>query len=490
VVFAVVAARLLWLSRGWPLVHDAPLMHYLAWRIAGGAVPYRDLFDMNVPGAYLLHMALLHTLGPGDAAWRAFDLGWLALGALAIAALAAPWGVVASTGGALFFTVYHLANGAWQAGQRDFVLCSFLLAGALGVVRWSDAAPLPLRAVSARWSLALGGLVLGAGVTIKPQAVVLLAALAVIVAGVAWRARRPLGATLAIFLLPAALVPAAVFAWVAALGGLDAWRAIVVEYLVPLYSRLGWPSSWAFHRWHVWIPIGAAVLVSLGDALLRRRFTLRHGVVAVGIAYGLAHFFGQGKGWEYHLYPLAAFAGVALFSALEPVRARRRPVSLILAVSLAAVVLLLNLKGVEAADPAWIRDKTRRVDEIVRRLDGRLEPGATVQALDTTDGGIHALLRLRAVEPTRFIYDFHFFHDPGHPTVQALRAELARALAARPPRFIVLFERGWPAGGYERVEQFPELAQALRAYAVDARGDGYVIFVSKRASGIVQGGPR
>jgi hypothetical protein len=490
VALAVVAARLLWLSRAWPLVHDAPIMHYLAWRIGGGAIPYRDLFDMNFPGVYLLHMVLLSTLGPGDAAWRAFDLAWLGLGALAIAALAAPWGFVASAGGAFFFTVYHLANGAWQAGQRDFVLCAFLVAGALGVARWGEAAPRARRPVSTRAWLALGGLVLGAGSAIKPQAGVFLAALAVIVAGVAWRARRPLGATLAIFLLPAALVPAAVFAWVAALGGLEAWRAIVVEYLVPLYSRLGRPSSWAFHRWHVWIPIGAAVLVSLGDALLRRRFTFRHGVVAVGIAYGLAHFFAQGKGWEYHLYPLAAFAGVALFSALEPVRARGRPAGLILAASLAAVVVLLNLKGVEAADPAWIRDKTRGVDEIVRRLDGRLEPGATVQVLDTTDGGVHALLRLRAVEPTRFIYDFHFFHDSGHPTIQALRTEFARALAARPPRFIVLFERGWPAGGYERVERFPELARALRAYAVDARGEGYVIFVSERGSGTAGGGPR
>ena len=474
--FAVVAARLLWLSRAWPLVHDAPIMHYLAWRIAGGAVPYRDLFDMNFPGVYLLHMALLRTLGPGDLAWRAFDLAWLALGVLAIGALAAPWGIVASTGGALFFTVYHLANGAWQAGQRDFLLCPFLLAGALGVARWSEAVPRPLRPASARASLALGGLALGAGLAIKPQAVLLVAGLALVVAGVAWRARRPLAAPLATFLLPAALIPAAVVAWIAALGGLDAWRAMVVDYLLPLYTRLGRPSSWAFHRWHVWIAVGVAVLVSLGDALLGRRFTLRHGVVVVGIVYGLVHFFGQGKGWEYHLYPLAAFAGVALFSALEPVRPLRRPVSLALAASLAAVVVLLGLKGVEAADAPWIRDKARRVEEIVRTLDGRLGPGDTVQVLDTTEGGIHALLRLHAVEPTRFIYDFHFFHDPGRPTIRALRAEFARALAARPPRFIVLFERGWPEGGYERVERFPELARVLTAYAVHARGQGYVIF--------------
>ena len=39
---AAVLAYLLWASRGWPLIHDAPLMHYIAWLIDQGGVPYRD----------------------------------------------------------------------------------------------------------------------------------------------------------------------------------------------------------------------------------------------------------------------------------------------------------------------------------------------------------------------------------------------------------------------------------------------------------------
>ena len=71
-------AYLVWGSRGWPLIHDAPLMHYVAWLIEQGAVPYRDAFDMNFPGVYLLHLAVLRVGGAGDLAWRLFDLGWLA----------------------------------------------------------------------------------------------------------------------------------------------------------------------------------------------------------------------------------------------------------------------------------------------------------------------------------------------------------------------------------------------------------------------------
>ena len=166
---ALLLAYLVWASRAWPLIHDAPLMHYIAWRSAEGAVPYRDLFDMNFPGIYLLHMVALGLFGAGDGGWRAFDLGWLVLTALAAAWLARPWGRLAAAGAALFVVVYHLAGGAWQAGQRDFLLCPFLLLGALGVARWAERPP-------GRSSLAWAGLALGAGITVKPHAGLLAAA--------------------------------------------------------------------------------------------------------------------------------------------------------------------------------------------------------------------------------------------------------------------------------------------------------------------------
>ena len=69
-VVVTLVGWLAWRSLGWPLVHDAPLMNYVAWRIAEGAVPYRDLFDMNFPGVYLLHLlaknAVQSLFGVGD----------------------------------------------------------------------------------------------------------------------------------------------------------------------------------------------------------------------------------------------------------------------------------------------------------------------------------------------------------------------------------------------------------------------------------------
>jgi hypothetical protein len=247
----VLAGALAWRSRGWPLIHDAPLMHYIAWRIGEGAVPYRDVFDMNFPGVYLLHMLALELFGAGDAGWRAFDLAWLAGTSAAAAALAAPWGRLAAAGAGLFFATYHLAGGAWQAGQRDFLLCPFLLLAALGVARWAEHP-------ASRASLAWGGLALGAGITVKPHAGLFAAALLVLVAAVAHRSgrasdggagasRRPAAGTsaasVAIFAV-AILVPLlAVGAWLGVVGAWPAWYEIVTGYLAPLYSRLGRPEG-------------------------------------------------------------------------------------------------------------------------------------------------------------------------------------------------------------------------------------------------------
>jgi hypothetical protein len=457
VVFGALAVTLAWRSLAWPLIHDAALLHYVAWRIADGAVPYRDLFDMNQPGVYLVHWAVLRTLGAGDLAWRVFDLAWLAATAWTLATLAAPWGGLAAAAGAVVFVTYHLAGGAWQAGQRDFVLCLFLLVGALGVARWLERG----RLASLLWS----GAVLGAGITVKPHAALFAGALAAVVAVAAARAGGPAAAAGAagLFVAAVAAAPAAALGWLGATGGLGAWRELVAGYLVPLYARLGRTSPWVVYRWHAWIPIALGVTLSLAGALRRGGAGARHLIAALGLAYGVVHYAGQGKGWEYHLYPLAAFAAVLIGAELpQALAGRRRLAAGALAGSLAAALVMLGAKGLEASPAQFWWDRERTVRTLEADLAARLRPGDTVQVLDTTEGGLHALLRLGVRQPTRFVYDFHFFHDETAPVVRALRAEFVRDLDRHPPRVIVLFERGWPSGGYERVDGFPALAERLR----------------------------
>ena len=486
VASAGLLAYLIWSSRGWPLIHDAALMHYIAWLIGQGGVPYRDAFDMNLPGVYLLHLGVLRWAGPGDLAWRLFDLGWLAVICGLLVAycrrISDGW---APAGAALLFALYHLSGGAWHAGQRDFLLCLFLLLGAWGVARGTEQ--------GASGALLWGGLALGAAMTIKPHAA-LFWVLCAVIAGrdrpwslSAWGgAGRVIAAGL--------LVPAAVFGWLAWRGGLGPFLDVFVGYVVPLYSRVGRVSAWRAIEWHAFgRPLAVLFLALTILALLSPppREPARKVLAMVGAVYGLVHFVAQGKGWEYQLYPLILFCCALVPTAVITWRAgdwpraldffgARRPMALAL---WALLVIVLGAKGVEALDAPWIAEKARRVAAITRDLQALAAPVDTVQVLDTTSGGIHALLRLGLRQPSRFIYDFQFLHDVSDPRIEALRAEFLSALEAGRPAAVLVLEESWPVPGYGRLDAFPALQRRLQqSYAPAVDGAGYRIYAKRSDS--------
>ncbi|MEX2223251.1 MAG: hypothetical protein WEG40_15780 [Candidatus Rokuibacteriota bacterium] len=480
---ALLLAYLIWGSRAWPLIHDAPLMHYIAWLSDQGGVPYRDAFDMNLPGVYLLHLAVLRVGGAGDLAWRLFDLGWLvATGGVLAAYGRHVGGGGPAAAGALLFGLYHLSGGAWHAGQRDFLLCLFLLLGAWGIARGTEQ--------GASGALLWGGLALGAAMTLKPHAAlywVLCAAIAARDRSLALSAWRAAGLVVAAGLV----APSMVFGWLAWRGGLASFLGVFTAYVVPLYGDVGRVSVWQAIAGHAFgrpLALLFFALTLLALVASPPRQPAYKGLALVGVLYGLAHFVLQGKGWEYQLYPLVVFccalapAGVGSWREIGWPRVldlfgARRPLALAL---WALLVIVLGAKGVEALDAPWIAEKARRVGGLTRDLGPLVPPGATVQVMDTTSGGIHALLRLGLRQPTRFIYDFHFFHDVGDPRIQALRAEFLAALEAGRPAAVVILEDSWPASGYGRLDGFADLRRWLEeSYPVAVDGVGYRIHAKR-----------
>jgi len=487
------AAYLAWRSLAWPLIHDAPLMHYVAWVIMQGGVPYRDIFDMNLPGVYLVHAAVIGLLGGGDLAWRLFDLGWLAATGALLWAYARPLGAGPATAGALLWALYHLSGGAWRAGQRDFLLCLFLLAGGYGVAR-------SIERGGALGPLAWGGLALGIGMTVKPHAGAFWLGAAVLAGWGAWRGSRSPVAAAGIVVAAGLVAPALVVGWLGWRGGLGPFVEVFGDYVVPLYSHVGrvlpWqPFGWYRFGWALWGLL--AMLALIGLTTRAPGAEARKAVAALGAVSGALHFLLQGKGWEYQLYPLAVFlCALAPFALRGPGlsnRARgafppmptgfaglRRAASLAL---LAAAVTVLGAKGVDALDEPWIARKASLVSALTRDLAPRVPAGATVQVMDVTEGGVHSLWRLRLRQPTRFIYDFHFFHDTGDPRIAALREEFTAALAARPPAAIAVLRDTWNRAGYERLADWPALAGLLaRSYSLAVDGDGYRIYVQRAHS--------
>jgi hypothetical protein len=474
---AAAAAGLTVASLRWPLVHDAPLMHYIAARLLAGDAPYRDLFDMNLPGVYLAHVLGLVLFGAGDAGFRAFDLAVLAGIAGGLAVALARFGARAAAAAVALFWLYHVAGGAWRAGQRDLLLCLPLA--------WATAAGLADVARPRRWTLGLTAAALGVAVWVKPHALLLGALLPLL----AWR--RPPGrraGALGLALAGLTLPGVAMVVWLGQRGGLGAFVDIVTGYLVPLYARLGaggLPAALAGQPFGLPTLAGLGLWAGAGFAALRRPGLpdARRAVLAAGVGYGVLHYVGQGKGWEYHLYPLALFT-VALGAAGLPAAldTRRRLVTGALVAGLGVATVALAAKGMQNVDPDWIRQKHARAHAAAAGLAPLVAGGGTVQVLDVTDGGIHALYLLGARQPTRFLYDFHFYHHVAHPYVRGLRAELLEGLRRRPPAAVVLFRQGWPQGDERRIQEFPELAAWLAAgYRPAGQGDGFWIYAARGA---------
>lgn len=463
----------------WPLIHDAPLMDYIAGRILSGAVPYRDIFDMNLPGTYVIHIVALRVFGRGDLGWRIFDLLWLSLTACALYAFCRPisrWGGLLA--GAVFLA-YHLGQGAESLGQRDFLLCLFLLLGAHLIARSVEVG-------HSRLTFA-AGLLVGFASTVKPHAAIYGVFMLAVLMG--YRGRRgPRGCIRhgALFLAGAAVAPAAIAVWLASVGGLRPLITMVSGYLMPYYPKLGQVSAATLagrliERNGFWILLVAAVPWNGG------RRSPRYMLAILGAFYGILHFALQERGWWYHEYPfqlffftMVAMSIAALLSRPEPKRRMLGWLCLLLALYPLATacyrVARAPMSGGEAPG------KKRVLDSLVAYLRPRVDPARdTVQTMDTAAGGVDSLFVLHVREATRFMYDFHLLYFANEPFVRRLRSQFMSEIRAARPKYVVLFRWSWPPpSGYQRFDTFPEFRQWLdQFYELDYEQPDYRVFRRK-----------
>jgi hypothetical protein len=465
-------------SFDWPLTYDASLMHYAAWLIANGAVPYRDFLDMNQPGTYLIHLAAIRLFGPGDLAWRIFDLLWLASGCAAAAAIARRHGALAACLAAGLIGAYHLSFTSEYLGQRDFFVAVLLLGAVLTLVRYHES--------GRAGGLLLAGALIGAAVTIKLT--VLLFFLQMATQLIWFRAgdARAVAREIVALGLGTALPLAAVAAYLLVAGALPAFLGDYVPYL-RVYAGVNDTTALEMTenllRWCGEIaPALGFALLFLAVPELRRRLSFVQHAALQGMLFGLAAFVLQAKGWQYHLYPFFFFAMLlgATCAAELIGRGGHRLRQLAIVLFLFAgfgYVPWLTWHAV-AHEPSQAMQTRMREDlrEIVRTrgID-------RVQVLDTAWGGIEALYRLNIVQPTPFIYDWQFFVPLQAPILDRLKQRFLADLAAHKPGAIVITAQAWPLEkhGYDRIGTWAEFARLLAGnYSLAIERDGYRIYVT------------
>ena len=276
------AVTLAGLSLRWPLIHDAAVMQYVGWLMHQGAVPYRDVFDMNFPGTHLVHWLVLCIPGDLDFVWRCFDLTLLVTTLVLLAKLLPPRHYWAASATCVAFALYYLGLGPFFAnGERDMMMTPLLLGGVVANIAMLESAQPRARLAF------VAGVLFGAACTIKPTGV----AMAVLQFGfsVLWLIRRGqsrgLAGVLAAAILGMCLPGAAILAWLHFEGGLPAFLDIELHYL-PIYSSCytqcaDWTGWWRDFPFNV--VLGAAML-STAWVIFERRTTVRF--TAITLAAG------------------------------------------------------------------------------------------------------------------------------------------------------------------------------------------------------------
>lgn len=439
----------------WPLVGDASLYHYVAFLMDHGFVPYRQIVEINMPGCYLVHWLVIHTLGGGALSWRIFDLGLMALIGASMMIISSPYGANRSGwflgfAGAGLLTLIHGQDGVAFLGERDQVMAALFACSYAFLF-------LALRR-KAEWMIWPAAVAAGAAATVKPwgaPAGLILVLLFVLRLKSLGRAvARPLLYGLVGFLLPGVLIGIYLLR-------VHALRAFVATMTGPaLYYNGMYRKPLAFLLLHSVAPLGPLVVIWLILAAVQHHWNWEKWMLAGGVLFGLLVYCVQGRGFQYHRYPLLVF--LLTLMSIDFAAAFQHPLLRYFAAlgSMYALIFLAPHCALKAIRYDW------RNQEFITMLSGDLKNlggdklSGKVQCLDTTAGCINTLYRARLVQATGYIYDCYAYAPRGSErmdVVDRYRKAFFAALARNPPDVFVASDQYCQGGedGYGKLNRWP-----------------------------------
>jgi hypothetical protein len=454
----------------WPIVGDAPLMHYVAFLLDHGKAPYREIVDINLPGTYALEWGAIHFLGPGAAAWRVFDLGLLAvcLGAMVWMTASLDWlaGFFAGT----LFALVHLRDGPTHTGQRDLMMATMLMLATACLCRAVQPARVPKGegpGAPTVWA-GLFGLFVGAAATIKPSGMLFAVGLGVML-WVGLRREPTRFRFLAIALVGFAAPVVAATVWLLKLGALGAFVE-TMRGLAAYHASLGrpWLGALAVGSFpSVLLAVAVPALALLVAQRAWRGWQVQ--VLLLGAALGAASYIMQGKGFPYHRYPEEAFlmllCGTLLVGRLQSAGWLRW---------MALAGMLLGALWL-APNSAWIachydwrnQEFNRSLEADLTRLQGlsSVDLDGRIQCVDMTSGCLNTLYNMGVVQSTGYLYDCYLFQPVQTPVSEAYRAGFWRAIEeTKPAVFVVTDQECFSmARSWAQPQRWPEFSGMLQS---------------------------
>lgn len=479
----------------WYMLVDSPILQYMSFLILHGLVPYKDIFDFNLPGTYLMHIVAIKLFGLGNLGFRLFDLANLAVICWSLYLLLRKFGQFSVIISILLFVSIHLAGGQYSMGERDFLMIPYL-----GMATFFSYRAI----VSSKIILFFpAGLLLGFCSTVKATPP-LLAVFFILVFFFYHRRDWRKNIIAALWFLAGFIIfPVLIAGWLIKSGGWDPFTDIFLHFIpIHLSSLQRSPLFLAYVLARSPLNvIDLVIFISLVFfSLLHSRLTenkpkqVAYILLAGGIIFGLIHYWIQGKGWTYHLYPLfffsITFCSLVTGDLFDTENILAKKVTLISVIILTCSTSFLTLKTF-LHQPNLLNKYANGVDRLntivekgVHDLGSLTKPGDKVQAFDSWSESTNILYRLKLYPPTRFIQEVNFTWTPirSSPYLRRIWKEFMNGLMTRPPKCIIVFtSSGVLKNRVCNEAAFPGLCSFIsRDYDLDIVRKEYKIYMRKK----------
>jgi hypothetical protein len=458
----------------WHWMWDTQVMHYIVLLLDHGKVPYKDIYDINMPGAYLTERWAIAIFGGGDLGWRFYEFTLLGSMTAAMIVIALPYDWLAGLFSGVLFSLLYGSLGPFQAAQRDEVMTVLIFLG-YGFLFTAIRRSLP-------WLMLPFGLALGIAILIKPT--VLPFAIALLLFPFFVLRRRAIS--------PTSYLVFAVTGFAIAL-------AILLEFLLPhhalgpflfilrkftaYYSTLAHPTLWVLIRRSLPKTVIIYALIAAILAITNpHRVTWEMWAIRLGFLFGAVSYFVQGKGYDYHRIAYLCFgllwAGLEFTTAMKDQGWRR---NLGLAGMAIAVLVMVPFNANKVRQRQDTNPAAEVLEQDLIRLGG---PGAQqlqgkVQCLDLVGGCYSALFRLGLVQSTGFTGDLQFFGPDDGNVVPYYRNIFWNDIHRDPPRVIILSNEWYQDSSYSfnKLNTWPAFRDYLNsAYTLEATQGPFALY--------------
>lgn len=490
-IFIIVQASF---SLQWPLAHDEAPLFYEAFLMQNGKIPYKDFFDFQMPGSYIIYYLLGTLSNFGALRIRILDIIILAsilfITYLALKKINKTSAILAG----ILFALSYLGGGPALSLQREYLILIFL----------SLAIFISLQDSLTNKHRFILGFLFGLASTIKPHAAIGLIPIILFDLYPFVPLRDPSWFKKIITYFIGFSIPILfIIIWLASTNALTPFLDIALNYWT-LYSqingelvilsdaeRLSYILNliWRFGNHGLWL-IPAAFAMYLNQ---NKKIYL---LASLALCYAVYPAL-TGQFFPYHyilfIYFIIILASFAVTSHKSQVAMIQSPVSNLqfsnspitnYALLIFLLVILFSIKPsqtfIRQLNNQPIVTSSDRAIEIANFLEKNLEEGDLVQPLDWTGGTLLAMLQTRTPIATDYVFDFYFYHHISNPYIQNLRNDFMNQLETSMPRFIIEVtsaDKPWVSGDDTTRIKFPELQTFLdENYSVTIQKDDYLIY--------------